>query len=716
MRLTAFLWVVLLTGCGLNSALIREVNSKFPPVDPAMNQAAAIAASSSELAAIAPTAYVGLTSADVKRAIPAQLSITQPDGTKIDASGIAVTLGQQEVIVAVPFANVRLDDGTRVGGSVETHCSVAVEKGAIVLRPSLSRIVVRKLAIHGTKVPDALVSLISAVLQPFINNANGAIAAVRVPIDLHQVESIDLAALINGAATPPIREVRDVSGTKLSVDVGIGRAAVLIEPAAARVLVEAVVLTPERIAQVVGGPAVMALSSVGPPTSRDLAVLSECGHGGDDLPSSIRAALAQRCAAGPSFTAMSLAAAPPSTGGDVDAAFTQYRDAFRAKAAAVDRIENLFWDRTAMAVARQPIVDALNETLLTAAAGGSFILDSQSAEIPESDRTLRLDKAPDLKCDDAGGGCPSDPDPYPPYQPRGCPSDCIVMKDVYVFGVKVGSVPTIDLACQAWKPTCEALKESERIAYEASKAAALADFAIRKAACEAVKAGKQAGCRLNQGWLNDWSEADVGEIRGSFTAHDPFLRLTVANPSVGADFSSFGVHAEVSGGTDVQGSFTFIPHNAGHLLCVAEWSGDVHARANVPPQKRDLTLTRTSLSTRSDGLRLTYAMPEIPVHVTFDPPPVKALIEQNPAKLAVNCPVPLVILSQLAQFTPVNIVLAVKLRETILNDSRDVKVPGREVSFTIPRRSIDIGLPGATATSIALTPFWQEKALVFAAR
>lgn len=711
---------LLLTACTFNSELVRQINAKFPPVDPAANQLAAIKGATADLSGINPNAYVAVVARDIQRAIPQQISVALPDGTKVDARSVSVMLGEQEVIVHVPFANVQLDaDRTRIGGEVEAHCSAAVDKNALVLRPSVSRIVIRTLRVRGTKVPDVIASLATAVLQPFLNNINGAIAAVHIPIDLHQIERVDLAALINQSVVPPIREVRDVSGSTLTIDAGLGHAAVLIEPQALRVLAEAVALTPERVAaivnpQVASPQGVTTFATRGTTSSADLAVLSECGPTAEYLPPQNRAALDARCkAAAPMATMLVTAAAAPTPGGDVSAAFTVFRDAFKQRAATVDRVENLFWDRTAVAITRQPLVDALNETLLTAHAAGSFVMDSQSADIPESDRTLRLDKAPDLKCDDVGGSCPSVFD-YPPYQPRGCPSDCVIWKDIYVFGQKVGSVPTIDLACQAWKPACEALKESERIGYEAAKTAALAAWSASKLACEAVKAGKQAGCRLNQGWLNDWSEADVGEIRGNFTAHDPFLRLSITNPNTGIDFASFGISADVSGGTDVQGSFTFVPHGAGHLLCVAQWSGDIHARANIPPQTKTLTLTRTAIAARSDGLHLTYAMPEIPVHVQFDPPPVKALIEQNPAKLAINCPVPLIILSQLAQFTPVNIILAIKLRDTIMNDSRDVKIPGRDVSFTIPRRTLDVALPNTKPLSIPLAPHWQEKAIVFA--
>lgn len=691
---------------GQNEAVVERLNREAPPIRSLENQIAAVRGAAAEIEKLGTSLlYVGLGQADLQRHLPEEIRSQMADVT-----GLAVRLGRQELIVTAGF-DIRLPlNDIRVGGEVEVHCSAAVVESALVLRPSVSRFEIQRVSSQGEEVPDELVAAINPALESWLADLDGAIAAQRIPLELRSVQTLDTAQLLAGFA-----EVSSAQSTRVGVDVALGGASVLIDPEGIHVLAEAIVLSEAQEEVLTRRLDARKPPAAGETPERAFAPkpaeagrLAPCGL--PDFPDAAVQKLREGCEASASSSR-----APASQGAagpeaepeavDFDALFGSFREAFLRKAETIDRQDNLAWSGTAIALSRRFLATGLNTVLANVQGSASLHFPHYEGDLRE---TILTPGPPDLKCGEQGGACESTFG-FRPYEPRGCDSDCVTNNCFGPPWARV-CVPGIDLACQGRKLDCERLKEQERLAYEAEKAAALIAWKVRKDACEVGKAATVAGCRINQEWLNLAGNQDVGEIRAHWNVDDGELHLTFADLRFGDGLDGFSARTTLQGGASLGADFTFVPHGAGNLVCVAQWSGRIHAAAQLPLTDLVLEAKLESVTHEADRVRLGFLLSAERFDLRLAPPPLLALLTQNP-QIALNCPVPALVASAIAQqgtqFDPLAMLAAVKLRERALRDTFPLSLASQSIAFEIPARTLTLG-----GQEVKLVPLLQPSSLV----
>jgi hypothetical protein len=673
--------------------LLEELAQQFSPIRPAQHQLAAVRAAQDQLQRLRTTLlYASVSAADLQAQLPDNL---ETRFKVLDVPGVArvarIELRDQEVVAWIAFELSRPEGTMRLSGEAEIHCAAAIERGALVLRPSVSTIHLTGANVSGRDLNLALAKpLLVQMLKRFLGNMEDALKVQRVPLRLDGIEPLDLANLLDGVGT-----LVDVNAKPVEIKVGLGAAALLVDAAGIHVLADAVVLTPARFAATLGELR-QDLEMNRPPqlTSEQLAALGECGQP-LPLPEPLAPVFASVCAAHAGLVRTE-APGPAETPEEAETALGSeleaFRSEFRDRVGEVEPIAAIPWDRTVFALSRSQLVAGLNEILPGVVVRATVRPPGIQAEIPPEDRTIRTPPASNLNCDRVGGACPSVFE-FRPYNPRGCPSNCGIF----------------DFGCHGWKIECEALKERERLAYEAEKAAAQAAFGAEKLRCEAVKAGQQLGCRANQEWLNAVANREVGQLRGALELREIDLPMTLDQVRLGADLDTIDLRLSASGGGEVFGRLNVTPLNLGHLACLKPWDATLKARVILPEQQRVLQLRRTEVGSTGDELLLTYELSETPLRIKVEPPPVKAFLEQNAGTLALSCPIPA---AGFGAFPGTGLAFALPIRNEILRDTFDVNIPAREIPIVIPSQEIRI----SQTQAIRIFPSWGEKSILFEAR
>ena len=678
------------TGEG-DQILIQQLgNDLFPPVSSVQHQLAAVQGAQDQLQRLGnDLLYAALSASDLQIYLAAAIKEgARTLGIAGDDTGVRIELRDQEAVLWITF-QLRLPElPVQVAGEAEVHCAAAVERGALVLRPSVSTLRLDRL--DGETNLETLKPFLDAALRNYLNQINSAIGVQRIPLRLQAIEKIDAAALLKG-----IESVGNVQAQPVDVNIGLGAASLLVDADGIHILADAAVLTPERLATTLEELSQdLERSRVPQLTSNQLAVLGECGRP-VALPEPLTKSFLAVCDA---FTSLSQAVVPtlpiPPVLAEAllrGAVQTLGRD-FRARVDLIEPLGNVHWDRTVFLLSRSQLAAGLNELLPGVVVQAGLRPPNVQAEIPPESRTIRTPPTTNLGCDQVGGACTSEFE-YPVYNSRGCPSDC----DWW------------DLGCQGWKIDCERLKQQEKTAYEAAKAAAQAAWFAEKTSCEAAKAAQKAGCQFNQAWLDTLANLDVGDLSGSVELRDIELALGLDQVHLGADFESLDLRFSAAGGAEVAGDFTFAPRGAGNLVCQAQWNAILTTRAELPVQRRIVQLQRIGVASRAEGLFLTYRIPEVPLQLKFDPPPVKAFLEQNLGKLALSCPLP----AALAATVPGGfLVFSLALGQEILRDVYEVKIPPRELRVSIPAQEVRI----SSSQTLRIVPAWGEKAIVLEMR
>jgi hypothetical protein len=675
-----------------NPELVKLLNALQHPVSPDQQRARSLRDASVHLAKLTqPALLLTLATGDLRKALDQALASRFASGDAT-LSAIKIETVQQDLVLTVTFDVSAPSHHANVRGIATVHGAPAVIDDEIVVRPALSWLSVESVRYLGREDESVLVPVLNRTLQAMLNNLNGAMDAQRVPISVGVFQQLSLQKLLAG-----LPNVTHAEGSDIAAFVGVGRSALLIDAEGVHVLGELAALDPVGL-----GTAVQRLSAAPAPgsaadlTTEDLAVLSACRQDAvATFPAALRNALQPACdrrqaaasvaATGtgdPSGASQGVAG----TNDNPAALFGTFSAAFKEKAGSLVADAG-DWKHTHMAVSRSFLAGVVNKTFGGAVVAASLAIDPYSAEIPQDSKTIRLPPATNLNCDQAGGACPSVFE-YPPYQPKGCPGDCCNgHADIPFVGRTCTSV---DLQCATWKPVCEAQKESERLAYEAAKAGALTAWQAGKIACEAVKAGKIGGCKANQVWLDSVANADVGEVNGRITVKNIAVQARAGHLNVGQSFETLALQTGVSAAADVEGNVTFVPHNAGTLVCIAQWSANPTAKVSAQMREESITAALSGATVQKGVLYLRYMLPPRNVTVRFDAPPVKAFLEQKGTELVLKCPIVALTAAALAGFAPVGAVAAVTLEQHILKDTFDVSLPLGEVA--IPIGPIDISL------------------------
>jgi hypothetical protein len=680
-----------------HSDLLDRLATLFSPIESVQHQLAAVRVSDAQLKRLnGPLLYASISASELQAHLPSSLEARFNVAMGSGKAQVAkIELRDQEIVVWTAFEIVRPEIDLTLLGEAEIHAAAAVDRGALVLQPSAKTVHFTKARLGNLVLDlDHLAVDVGSFVRAMLGDVSHALEIQRIPLRLGDLQTFDLTNFLGG-----VEGLANINAKPTSFNVGLGAAALLVDAAGVHVLADAVVLTPERFESTVAELRREAeKGETSQLTSDQLAVLGECGQP-LALPETLALTFAGVCAAF-SSVAHSETPTPVDLPERTEEALKRELESFREKfRAAVDRIEpvdRISWDRTLIAFSRSQLAAGLNDILPGLVAQATVRPSGIQAEIPPENRTIRTPPSTNLNCSQQGGACPS-VFSYPPYNPRGCPSNC----------------GFFDFGCHAEKAGCEALKESERIAYETAKAAAQTAFTAEKAACESAKAGKQAGCFANQLWLDQTSGLDVGELRGSVEVQEVELPLTLDQVRIGKDLETIDLRLSATGGGEVSGNLTVVPHNLGHLACVSQWDAALKARVSLPQQQKSLHLARTAAGTDTgDELLLTYDLSETPLQLKFEPPPIKAFLEQNAGKLALSCPLPALVVGTLAGFPGVGLAFGIPLQQEILRDTFDLSVPAQKIPLVIPGQTI----PMDEGEPVRLVPSWGEKAILFEAR
>lgn len=695
---TALVLLSLMTGC--RSALVNEVNKRFPPISSAEHQRRAIDLARTSIQELGRAdAYVGIADGHLSDHLSSALRSAD---TRVRSA--KVRSGLQELVAAVDFSGVFPEAKAKLAGTATVHAAVAVDGTSLVLQPSLSRVQLRSAQLEDGTSLDAALPLINAALRAFVNNVNGQIVAQRYPLDFQVLETISPVEFFR--SVPGVQNVR---GPDVTFSAALAKTAVLADRNGVHVLARLETSAPRASA-------VGTVDCGQPPQDPSIGCDSNCAvwdvacHARklvcevEKAPrmADYRARRSQfeaRCGAPVAVTTTAMAST-----GDVESEHAALAQSFRTRAADEVGINNAAWNRTSAAVTKTFLSQALNRSLGDAVLCADYVASPVSAHI---DHTIRTEPAPDLRCQQNARDCTPTRDcsatrdctPVGDCNPNwGCP-DC-EWYDVPCHARKAGCEADkqryrtqCEIEKSARKADCERLKAMEKLQCETEKEAARLD-------CERLKAMEIAGCQINQDWLNLWGNYEVGNIAGDVNL-SPVGSLCIRGIRADANLSSMSVDTTVAASTPVAASLTFTPYNLGNIACLGQWSGALSAHAAVPQQALNFS---ADISHRAQGedLVLEITSSAATLKGVILPPPFAALVAQNPSFL-VQC-APLVGASRIVGLLdPKN--------DPFTKADFEIKVPVQKLPIKIAPMNLAAG-----GNNLTLYPSLGDKSVVFAAR
>lgn len=613
--LSLILVAALLGGCTLR----QEINRHWPPISTDEYRDRAISAADAtldDLIRVDGAAHLArdTLSQHLAPAVMAQLPSVR---------GIDVSTREQQLIAEVPFDHEFAAEKVRVKGEATIHLAAAIQDQHLVLQPSFSRLRVSSIVFHDRK-SKLGAEILTALLETFLQNVNGAIAAQRVELDFGVLQDVVPRNLLGS-----LPHLSELSGSPLHVEVLLEQAAILIDNAGVHLA----------------------------------AKLSEGG-----------APIAVRSSA-------RFATRPPS--------FAEFAARFRARLDQdLGETPTNVWERTGIAVSKRYLSGQLNYVLRNPGLCATF---RPPGQLQRFNDLLRLDHAPDLKCEDGAKqhSCSIDMDctPTRDCNPHwNCP-DC-QWYDAPCHALKTGC----ELDKARYRGQCEIGKTAEKTSCEGTKEWLRID-------CEREKAARKLGCLANQAWLTAWTGAHVGRIEGSATIGDISARLCLLNASMAEDLSSLTLSTTLEAIARVSAEFVYTPLDAGHIACVAQWGGSIKAAVGVPPSSLPLRATidefvdgsRSSLELRSASQKLT---------LRTVPPPMLALLRENPHALVVCAPA--------AVLGLIGVTVSPKIRADLLRSDFPVSLPEQQFRFSLA--DVDMTVAGHAVT---LHPEWVVRAVRF---
>jgi hypothetical protein len=375
----------------------------------------------------------------------------------------------------------------------------------------------------------------------------------------------------------------------------------------------------------------------------------------------------------------------------VQEAFNQYKAQFLASSQKdLGDIPPDYWTGTDALVSKSYTAALINDSLGTMnfAAGFGFP-DTGPFKF---DQDIQADPAPDLNC--AGRAAQTSCD---------IQMECSQSRDCNP-NWNCESCAWYDVGCDARRLGCEADKVRYRAQCEAEKEASRlgceADKARLRAQCEVQKAIDQTLCDANQAWLNAWSGAKFGNVKGDLRLSGIDAKASLAQVTVPDDLSALAINSTIQAVSQANVNFLFTPLDAGHLLCQVPWGGPVSVQAGLPAQQLNMSAALQGTSAGPDaGIILTFNTVDYKLSLKTVPPPMVAITTQDP-QFFLAC-APAVALAGPFLFIK-------KFREDLLQDTFDFKLPAQQL--TVGVQPIHFQLVG---TDLKLNPEWNAKTVGF---
>jgi hypothetical protein len=601
-QLLATLTVLFLVAC--SDPVSKLVNKAFPPID---RTEAALESLEKSQTAISKIKEWNLSAflepKDVNTAVKAEIA-------KLDGVSRATeSFGPQRVIVSADVDKTFDDVSARIQGRIRGNVLVSADASSLRLQPILDEIALSHVE---TKRKDLglLVPALNGAIRKYLENLNGQIKAISIPISL--TESVNWNP---EASLKEIPGATQVSANSLNLRIELSGLALLIDGNGVRAIGEAIATT--------GGPTAAEIGEIcasPPPSDPQFSCPLEPGFFGPILKvqceSQKAIALLQAKASRDQrdklcANVVSGLPAPriePRTEVAFNAQFATYHDGFMAKQQSLLN-DKAVLNETHVAVLKTFIGSVVNTVLADPAV---HIVADMAPPPVTAHPDVNLDTAPNLTCHESAPKCD-------------IAQDC--------------SLDSCNWNCGGWGPGrlgCEINKSACQAAAPAKKAGCETDKSRRKLQCEAEKSLLIAGCEVNQTWLNQWSGMKVGHIDISADIKGK-LDLLLKRIQVKTDLSSASANLAAVGVANVEADIHFVPANVGNLACTAPWSG--HIRASALYQNQDLSLTgKVALvdATPSDPARVNISTDQTTLALQVAPPPLVALLTQNP-QVAIAC-------------------------------------------------------------------------------
>jgi hypothetical protein len=387
------------------------------------------------------------------------------------------------------------------------------------------------------------------------------------------------------------------------------------------------------------------------------------------------------------------AVTPSTSSGDLSRIFNAYRTAFDLfRTDQLGQLPETYTGVTTAAIGKKYLAGLVNTTLAALNWSAGFVPPPFAPVTFEQE--IRADQAPQLNCQASARSCDIS---WSCDQTRSCDPGWNCPDCQFYDGVCHAQRAACEIDKGRYRAQCEAEKAGARAACEANKAAA-------KAACEVAKTAEIGACQTNQEWLNAWSGAAFGRVRGTAEIENIHGRAGIVAVSVSDDLSQLSVRGAITALADFRASFVFTPLDAGHLLCQIPWGGDVRFQVGVPPQIVQPAAAIVPLpiagSAPTAPLDLTYTIPAQPVTLKTSMPPVVALLEQNPQFFITCAPV--------ASLGLAGVSFSQKLREDLIKDTFDTSIGEQKGRLKVDPVRVKLGIQ-----DLILNPWWGDKAVGF---
>lgn len=649
---TATIWLalIMLSLSTLScSHIVQEINAKWPPKTSCDAQLASVRAATADLANF--TAPASVYVGINGRDLDEQMRRVLTTIVP-EIRDLRITTDQQEIVAAFSFDGKFLDGKVGAAGQAIIHGAMHVENTHLVIDPTFEQIKLTHVSYKKHDFPDesVLINLLNTALTTFINNINGALPLQKVQLSTQFIQDFDPKLLLKDQPN-----VETVYGKPIRLDIVLGHSSVFVDTDGVHVLAELINRLPG--------------STFITPT--------------------------------PSATTMSTC--DPAT---FAAEYAHFRDQFVAKSATLGTPADLGWQQTGVAVSKSFLASAVNDygTATCTSGNGNCTEFGLTYVVPKTyahfKETITTDPAPDLKCGQN----------YPQFQPAPCNTSPCGFRDC------PGSCGFLDAGCYAWKPVCETLKASEHLACEtaeaARKAACEAGNVVQKGIYEAAKSANIAACNLNQGWLNDFANQNIGDIQGTLALDNSRVDFSLGRLALTPDFGTISIDSSLAARSDVLADIFFIPKDLGNILCQAAWNARVTTTVSGVKVTPTLNASITPTTDVDGGLVLTAHPDKQEFDLKLAQPPVLALLSQNP-QVIVAC-VPAVVLGLSAQLVASVERVFGKHPTDFLTDTFRFGVDHLSIPIKLPPYGIDV--PGVPDNKLMLFPTMRSGVVLFARR
>jgi hypothetical protein len=622
-----------------------------------------------------------------------------------------MTAGDATVTVAVGFEGKLEKPEATITGTIQIVAAPLLNGTNLELMPLDSAVTLQKVSMGGITDEKTLPELLQETAKPFVNYIISRIGAMSIPIDLGIAKQVDLAEALR-----EVKEVNGVENGRARIFLAFGSSSVLATKEGLYLIGSAKIVPQAEMEAATGQLKQFAKELKRTPVKQ--ASCTECqfawreadqyllclrrrldceadhalGIKGTDnsrLTPTLALALRELAKATDtegketyeslrSLLSPSLRASRDAAPGSFEQELAKVRANLIQLRGQIEPDASFAANETVVALRTDLLANSINQigTLITPT--GRLQIDRRQEDFHP---TIKSPPSAQLNCEKNKRVCESTFTYKGTYEIEGCASGCGTRNCARIFGKDI-CVNGVNLDCQWRKTKCEAGNEARRLKHEADKAAEEAKWTLARLDCVRLSEMELAGCQLNQRWLNEVGDKELGRVDGNAVISDAKADAAFHGLQMSAGLDTIQLGLTAGGNAGVDASFVFTPLNAGHLGCIAQWGGNVKAQVLLPPTEISLKATLDKAASKD---ALVFRMDAVKVGFKMSPAPGVALLSQNP-HMALLCPG----VGAFAGAAPVAAAIALPLMDTL-----QVEIPSREIRLPIMSGSASGPLAGA---------------------